>query len=70
MALLVKPLKTCSHDDLRWDGAKKKSGFSWLLLQASKNMLSQESHFTKRFIKMASAPPVEPFVKLKQKKLH
>jgi len=64
----VKPLKTCSHNDLGWDGAKK-SGFSRLLLQAPKNMLSQGSHFAKRFTKTASAPPVELFVELKLKKI-
>ena len=63
----MKPLKTCSHRALGWEGAKN-SGFSRLLLQASKNMLSQRSHFAKRFTKTASAPPVELFVELKQKK--
>jgi len=48
---------------------QKKSGFSWLLLQAPKNMLSQGSHFAKRFTKTASAPPVELLVELKQKKM-
>jgi hypothetical protein len=67
MASLVKPLKTCSHSDLRWDGAKK-SGFSQLLLQAPKNMLSQGSRFAKQFIKINSAPLMELFVELKQKK--
>jgi len=53
-----------------WGGMEpKKSGFSRLLLQAPKNMLSQESHFAKRFTKTASAPPVELFVELKQKKM-
>ena len=52
-----------------WGGMEpKKSGFSRLLLQAPKNMLSQGSHFAKRFTKTASAPPVELFVELKQKK--
>jgi hypothetical protein len=46
---------------------QKKSGFSRLLLQTSKNMLLQESHFAKWFAKMTSAPLVEPFVKLSQK---
>ena len=32
-------------------------------------MLSQGSHFAKRFTKTASAPPVELFVELKQKKM-
>jgi len=63
----MKPLKTYSHSDLGWDGAKK-SGFSWLLLQAPKNMLSHGSHFTKRFTKTASVPQVKLFVELKQKK--
>ena len=53
-----------------WDGMEpKKSGFSRLLLQAPKNMLSQGSHFAKRFTKTVSAPPVELFVELKQKKM-
>ena len=64
----MKPLKTCSHRALGWEGAKN-SGFSWLLLQSPKNMLSQGSHFAKRFTKTASAPPVELFVELKQKKM-
>ena len=63
----MKPLKTCSHRALGWEGAKN-SGFSRLLLQAPKNMLSQGSHFTKWFTKTASAPPVKLFVKLKKKK--
>jgi len=53
---------------LGWEGAKN-SGFSRLLLQAPKNMLSQGSHFAKRFTKTASAPPVELLVELKQKKM-
>jgi hypothetical protein len=65
----VKPLKICSHSDVGWDGAKKKSGFSRLLLQAPKNILSQGSHFAKRFTKTTSTPPVELFVELKQKKM-
>ena len=68
MASLVKPLKKFSHNDLGWDGVKK-NGFSQLLLQGRKNMLSQRSHFAKRFTKTASAPPVELFVELKQKKM-
>ena len=54
-----------------WGGMeqKKESGFSRLLLQAPKNMLSQGSHFAKRFTKTASAPPVELFVELKPKKM-
>jgi len=64
----MKPLKTCSHRALGWEGAKN-SGFSRLLLQAPKNMLSQGSHFAKRFTKTASAPPVELFVELKPKKM-
>ena len=53
-----------------WDGMeKKKSGFSWLLLQSPKNMLSQRSHFVKWFTKTASAPPMELFVELKPKKM-
>jgi len=63
----MKPLKTCSHRALRWEEAKN-SGFSRLFLQAPKNMLSQVSHFAKRFTKTASAPPVELFVELKPKK--
>ena len=64
----MKPLKTCSHRALGWEGAKN-SGFSRLLLQAPKNMLSQGSHFVKRFTKIALAPPVELFVELKPKKM-
>jgi hypothetical protein len=67
MTSLVKPLKTCSHSDFRWDGAKKNS-FSQLLLQAPKNMLSQGSRFAKQFTKTDSAPLIELFVELKQKK--
>ena len=62
----MKPLKTCSHRALGWEGAKH-SAFSRLLLQAPKNMLSQGSHFAKRFTKTASAPPMELFVELKPK---
>ena len=52
-----------------WGGMEpKKSGFSRLLLQAPKNMLSQGGHFAKWFTKTASAPLVELFVELKQKK--
>ena len=47
----------------------KKSGFSRLLIQTPKNMLSQGSHFVKWFTKTASAPLVELFVELKQKKI-
>jgi hypothetical protein len=47
---------------------EKKKNFSRLLLQAPKNMLLQENHFSKWFTKTASAPPVELFVELKQKK--
>jgi hypothetical protein len=61
----VKLLKTCSYSDLRWDGAKKKSGFSRLLLQAPKNMLSQGSRFAKHFTKIDSASLMELFVELK-----
>jgi hypothetical protein len=68
MASLVKPLKTCSYSDLRGDG-EKKSGFSRLLLQAPKNMLSQRSRFAKQFTKTDSAPLMELFVELKQKKI-
>jgi hypothetical protein len=68
MASLVKPLKTCSHSDLRWDRAKKNS-FSRLLLQAPKNMLSQESRFVKQFTKTDSAPLMKLFVELKPKKM-
>ena len=52
-----------------WGGMEPKNGFSRLLLQAPKNMLSQGSYFAKRFIKTASAPLVELFVELKQKKM-
>ena len=55
----------------QWFGvgwSQKKSGFSRLLLQAPKNMVSQGSYFAKRFTKTASALPVELFVELKQKK--
>jgi hypothetical protein len=48
---------------------KKKSSFSWLLLHAPKNILSQESCFVKWFTKMVSAPLVELLVELKQKKM-
>ena len=52
-----------------WCGMEqKKSGFSRLLLQTPKNMLSQRSHFVKWFTKTASAPLVELFMELKQKK--
>ena len=51
-----------------WGGMEpKKSGFSRLLLQAPKNMLSQKSYFVKRFTKTALAPPVKLFVELKKK---
>jgi hypothetical protein len=46
----------------------KKSGFSRLPLQAPKNMLSHGSRFAKQFTKTDSAPLMELFVKLKQKK--
>ena len=53
-----------------WGGMEpKKSGFSRLLLQAPKNMLSQGSHFAKQFTKTVLAPPVELFVELKPKKI-
>jgi len=64
----MKPLKTCSHIALGWEGAKN-SGFSRLLLQAPKNMLSQGNHFAKWFTKTALAPLVELFVELKHKKM-
>jgi hypothetical protein len=63
MTSLVKPLKICSYSDLRWNGAKK-NGFSRLLLQAPKNMLSQRSCFAKQFTKTDSAPLMELFVEL------
>jgi hypothetical protein len=47
---------------------QKKSGFSRLLLQAPKNMLSQGSRFAKQFTKTDSAPLIELFIELKQKK--
>jgi hypothetical protein len=63
MTSLVKPLKTCSYSDLRWDGAKK-NGFSRLLLQAPKNMLSQRSRFAKQLPNIDSAPLMELFIEL------
>jgi hypothetical protein len=48
--------------------SKKKSGFSRLLLQAPKNMLSQGSRFAKQFTKTDLAPLVELFVELKKNK--
>ena len=53
-----------------WGGMEqKKSGFFRLLLQTPKNMLSQGSHFAKRFTKTALTPLVELFVELKKKKI-
>ena len=63
----MKLLKTCSHRALGWEGAKN-SDVSRLLLQTPKNMLLQGSHFAKWFTKTTSAPLVELFIELKQKK--